>query len=606
MADLLEDLENLEKITTKKTISNYENAKGFISGSFEEHILMTLGSLTHGQRGYSAVNYSQILDQIKDYFLNNGDDKWLTNHSFQYLKRPDNLTLNKDNLITTTSFIFDELFNYAETNGINTESYKNEFNDKITNLSTAVDRLDNYFIKVQKLAFLCNQYYCTPRNTDDNNKSVELFGKIREFLVVNNDALFAVPYKDMLSYFIDSQMSNNFCDLFIVNKNLIADIRLNKKNNNVLTLADIYVLQQDDIKADTISKLQKTVFDKNIVTKLDFTVAQDLSSVILFSDHSLCYKEKNSAYKATLTHDEASGVAQKVIPSAVDFLLRKKPTLAKFFKAKLEEEFNKFGVTINTVRRFLENEALVKTYLKNDYEGFLKNLMDNKSMEAFDDAYTNMAEKQKFIQFAYSITSKKYKELYNDRSLEILQEIYNNKIDADQLQTYVGKKIAAFKTTEEFNKHLQLYLSKINGFDPDIIIENIEKEGATLVHYEDGILIAETTDYEQMSNLGSTSWCIVRDEYHYDNYATSNRQYIVYDFNKESHDIYSMIGITLFTDGTYRNAHLKNDDSVSSYDVEDMTDSILISQKETFPNMNKELKERLFPDSSKKHKLNVA
>lgn len=69
MADLLEDLENLEKITTKKIISNYENAKGFISGSFEEHILMTLGSLTHGQRGYSAVNYSQILDQ-KSQFLN--------------------------------------------------------------------------------------------------------------------------------------------------------------------------------------------------------------------------------------------------------------------------------------------------------------------------------------------------------------------------------------------------------------------------------------------------------------------------------------------------------------------------------------------------------
>ena len=460
--------------------------------------------------------------------------------------------------------------------------------------------MDKYFLELDRVSYLCNKFRKISRANE--NKAIIIFNQIKEFIEDPNKLINKISFQSDFNYIMNSKLISDIGTLATIKNAVIAKIKENRVNNNVLTLADTYVINQENISA-----IQQAVIDKNTVSKIEFTPSQKISGIIMFSDNSVCYREQNGKYTSTETHDEVCGKIRDLHQSSVDYLLRKKPQVAKAFKQKLMENENSAFTIINTVNRFLDNETLVKNYLKHDYDGFLRDLMTNKSVECFDDQFTMMAEKQKFQLFAYSIASNKYRHLYDDTSMVLLKDIYDNSQDHNQLQNYVGKKIAAFKNPEDFNGHLTKYLSKINGFDPEIVLASANECSATIVSNKDDVIIIETTDYQQMNQLGSNSWCIVRDEGYYDDYVCKgNRQYIVFDFNESSSTVESMIGITLSPDGTYRNAHLKDDESTDSESVEHITDIIIMAQRETFPDLDKDIEERLYPEIKRKNKLKIA
>lgn len=597
MADIITDLKHFEDILKRNIVSNYENSKDFISGSFDEHIL-NIVSLTGS--GNKNMNYSKILQELKEEFAQPYYKRAVVAIDYDLLYRSSTSPINYNNLYVTTSFIIGEVFDYAKAAGTDVSELRTQFDIIMDSIKQKMEDLDKYFVELDRVSYLCTKFRKTSKTNEE--KATVIFNQIKEFIEDPNKFINKISFQSDFNYIMDSKLINDIGTLATIKNAVITKIKEDRVNNNVLTLADTYAINQDNI-----STIQQAVLDKNTVAKIEFTPSQKISGMIMFSDNSVCYREQNGKYTPSETHDEVCGKIRDLHKSSIDYLLRKKPQIAKVFKQKMMENENSAFTIINTVNRFLENETLVKNYLKQDYDAFLRDLMTHKSVEGFDDQFTMMAEKQKFQLFAYSIASNKYRHLYDDTSMVLLKDIYDNNQDQDQLQNYVGKKIAAFKNPEEFNAHLTKYLSKINGFDPDIVLASADECAATIVSNENDVIIVETTHYQQMNQLGSNSWCIVRDEGYYDDYAgKGNRQYIVFDFNKSSSSVESMIGITLSPDGTYRNAHLKDDDSTESENVEKFTDIIIMAQRETFPELDKDLEERLYPEVKRTNKLKIA
>lgn len=596
MSDLITDLKQFEKIAKREIISNYENSKDFVSGSLEEHI----HNVMFEQNGYKATDFTNIIQTLKESFSGDFHKRAVVNIDHDLLERNSKSPITYENLYVMSAFIMHELLDYADKNGVDVADYRESCEKELEQIKEKMIELNQYFLELQKLSNLCSRFHRIARA--DDNKGTIMFEQIKNILHDDKNIINTISYSNDFDYFQKSNVLPHMGALVKIRDAVVDKIKTERTNNNTITLADTYVINQDNL-----SPLQKTVFDKSTTSKLEFTAGQEISGIMLFADKSVCYREKNGKYLVSQSHSEVRRKINDLYFSTIDYLLRKKPQIAKSFKEKMIEREGSPVTILNTIHRFLENELLVKNYLKQDYDSFLRDLMTNKSVEVFDDKFTHIANKQKFQLFAFSIASNKYRHLYDEESMKVLKNIYDNNKDSEQLQIYVGKKIAAFKTPEEFNKHLTKYFSKINGFDQDLILEDVEKHGATLVSNVNDVLIVETTAYTQMSNLGSNSWCIVRDEGYYDDYAgKGNRQYIVYDFNKPSSDIESMIGITLSPNGTYRNAHVKNDDSTDEENVEQFTDVIIMAQRKTFPQLDKDLEERLYPEVKKTNKLKMA
>ncbi len=590
MSDLVESLKPFRDLFNPSNISNYESSMGLIF-SLEEQIRSLVKTPI-----FDSVDVKSYLDELNRIVDNGYVNKAFKELNTTSIKAMKTSRINEDYLISGIKLSLDELFEFAESHNIDTSIYKEKSNTIISKMSESIRDAKNYLLSLNQL-----NSYCMDLNRMSNDDILSdschiYFERIKHILKSENSPL--NKNKQILS-----ATSFIFSDDILGKAFLFYDIRneiINKLHEKkIFNNAESYVQSNSNL-----SELQKVLFEKLTIKKIDFTTSQKISSVLLFKDGSIAFKKNNGNYESHTSGDLNLLLISDLQESAIDFLLRKKPQIAKFFKNKYKEDKDEFLAIINTISRFIENEPLVKAHLGTNYSTYIKDLFENKSIESIDDSFCMMADSHKFNQFAYSIVSNKYKHLYNEETLLILKEIYNEKISSEQLQNYIGKKIAAFKTSEDFNLNLQLFISKLSGFSPDKILDKNSDVGAKVVYSSDETIILETTSYDQMEELGSSSWCIVRDSYYYDDYTSDgNRQYIIYDFTKSGKDEKSMIGVTLSYDGTHRNSHIKNDDYISGNDIQKFTDLIILNQRNTFKSLNDELENRLFPNEKEQKKI---
>jgi hypothetical protein len=171
----------------------------------------------------------------------------------------------------------------------------------------------------------------------------------------------------------------------------------------------------------------------------------------------------------------------------------------------------------------------------------------------------------KVKQYAHSIASNKYMHLYDEKSYKIIEAIYDLKIESSVLQDNIGKKIAAYHTPDEFNAGLKSLLNTFSDFTPEKIREKAAACKADIIVEDDNKIIIKIEDFKQSNIMGSSSWCIARDEHYFKSYVGDyNHQYFIYDFSKDSSDNESMIGITLTPELDCEAAHAKNDDDVTN------------------------------------------
>lgn len=289
-------------------------------------------------------------------------------------------------------------------------------------------------------------------------------------------------------------------------------------------------------------------------SEIKFTKSQQNQEAYIFADDSIVVKNREGNYKKILGSVELRQLNVQLHTDAIDYMLRKRPQVSKFFKAKFQEE-RAFSTAITAVATFNENETILKNK-SIDLTHF-----KDKSFENIDDYIHSIKKIHQVEQFAGSILSAKYKHFLNDTTFKYFETLHDQDFGQKELQMYIGKKLAAIKTEDDMIEILQSTINLLSGFASEKVMEKLDSLNIVPILYENNRLIFEVTSYDECKQLGSPAWCIVREESYFDQYTDDgNRQYICYDFNKDQSDYESMLGFTYTIDGDLHTAHYKNDD----------------------------------------------
>lgn len=381
-------------------------------------------------------------------------------------------------------------------------------------------------------------------------------------------------------------------------KNLNDNLKMFEKmlSNIKLTIPkDIIYNQSESIlsKYDKNNELSQFMLTKNIDNNLldtiKLTKAQYFENIYILKDKSIIVKTKEG-YKTPKTNgQEYKEYFEKVSDNIVEYSLRKKPTLINDFKELLHKENYNINGCIQAMNSFIQNETILRNYDFNIKE----NLKDT-TLEILDDQINAIKNKHSIRQLAHSITSNKYKHLYNEKTYDLFGELFESKVSEKIIQENIGKKVASLKTPEELNKTLEKFINFLNNFSHGAISSKAFETDSQSVYDFDNILILKVNDFETSNKLGSTSWCISRQKHYFNSYVTEegNYQFFIYDFNKDAKNNESMIGITLHKDGTHEAAHLKDDRELSSSDklYTDLRNIIISNNLNLFKELDKEIK----------------
>lgn len=183
------------------------------------------------------------------------------------------------------------------------------------------------------------------------------------------------------------------------------------------------------------------------------------------------------------------------------------------------------------------------------------------NLRSVDDIFNAVILEHKVNQYIGSILSKKYEHLLTDESRSIFKSLYETGVSKQSLQTFIGKKLAALKTPEDFFDYVEKVKIHFSSFNEESLNAKLLGVDIKPTYSKDGVVIFHVDNFDKSSKLGSVSWCIARTESYFNGYTNNgSRQYFMYDFNKKEEDNTSMVGVTLYKDGTIRASHLKNDD----------------------------------------------
>lgn len=369
-----------------------------------------------------------------------------------------------------------------------------------------------------------------------------------------------------------------------LNAALLKDIKENLialNPDTFVTKADAFIAKELQHQANNSVEnfLATKLFSDQLLATVEFTAAQKIDKAFVFDDNSIAYK-RNNQYHTIKDNDGLTAFISDIHHEGLAFMLRKKPKTISFFQNKLKED-SEYGNSIKAATSFLEHSQILKQY------NFDLNNFTDKSFELLDDTINNLVYKNKIKQFAYSILSAKYKHYFNEETEPYFKALFDNDVTTSQLQTFVGKKLAALNSNEDVISMLNGILNHVDGFTQEALTEKLAAWGIEKIHDNNNVVTFEVTDYEQCKALGTSSWCIVRDEDYFDQYVTDrkNNQYLIYDFNKLSTDIESMVGFTVDNTGNIYAEHWKDDSSIGHYNK---ADSLVAIQTDTiYKNQNR-------------------
>jgi hypothetical protein len=279
----------------------------------------------------------------------------------------------------------------------------------------------------------------------------------------------------------------------------------------------------------------------------------------------------------------------------------KEMEIISFIEKKEQEELLKSKVRSkqhrNVILKVLEEgkfESKLFDYLVKGYENYNdhKILMKNKDIhfedffkdktesylkmyENFDDTVQKSIIVSKSTQLKKRIMSKKYDYLCDHETEQLFLEMANLEFTKEELQKFIGVKLAAFNHSMELNGALMNLIKTKKGWSPEKMkaILSDTHSGYKLVKGEDYIidydkdnkLVIEFKSFEASSLIGSKMWCISRDQsmfsfYKEDRYTDYK---ILFDFNKSPADDFSMVAALVDVENNIRAIFSKSDKEFS-------------------------------------------
>ncbi len=235
-------------------------------------------------------------------------------------------------------------------------------------------------------------------------------------------------------------------------------------------------------------------------------------------------------------------------------------------------------LTTNKIHRKILKEVIFDSidndkhidYVINSYNDFIrfKNLMKNekiiieeffedknknntKSFENFNDNVQKTIIKNKAKKLKRSIISNKYKSLCNDKTQLLFLDMAQMDFTHDELQKFIGKKIAAFSDPLELNAALENIIEFKDNWSEEGTLKKIKKNNLEngidyeIEYSDNNQQLIHLKTFKATNALGSKMWCISREERMFDSYKNSsyNDYKILFDYNKEPSEDLSMVAI---------------------------------------------------------------
>jgi hypothetical protein len=342
-------------------------------------------------------------------------------------------------------------------------------------------------------------------------------------------------------------------------KNMYSKLRNAGYNS---CMANVYEAAQND--KSVIGFLKNKDENVTITSETELPEWSRLSKIVLFKDHSLLIKNKENEMKEIVSMRDAIIIRESLINDYIQNKFSRKPTIGHIFKKMNTEMYvDEISSLERVTDNYLKNEGILKLYNFDIAKAFKEACKDQKysyrAYEHFDDSMAKIVHHHQVKKFIHAIASNKYSHLYNDETYKLASEIYDLNLPDNSLQDYIGKKLAAFKTPEQFNEALGLFLESLNSFTMAATINKANTYGVDIISEYDNKLILKINNFEQSKIMGSSAWCISRTESYFHSYADDREQYFIYDFDKDTTDSTSLVGVTLETSGEYSVACYKDD-----------------------------------------------
>lgn len=378
-----------------------------------------------------------------------------------------------------------------------------------------------------------------------------------ENIVKNNPSIFNSKFNTIIKKLNEQGLeSKNF---FEECKNTLIEKFKEFKGHEAMTQAAIYGEQSNN--NSIVSFLTNKNNDSMIDYSFEFTNAI-LNKVIVFKDTSVGYIQNDKYYDIDPTDvDSYKTLRRNSFISLISQELMRKPTIRNLFINKYISDQVPGEYVIVTLNNYLNHEQILKN------KGIHLDVFKEKSFEAIDDVIASNVRQYKAERMLNRSLSNKYRNLYDEDKVNITNimiDLIDSGMNESMLKDFVIKKIGAIKTGAELFDNLRKLKNSLDEFDEDILRKKAKYLDVKVLEIDSNIFVFEVKNYEQSKSLGSPSWCIVRDKIYFDDYTSkNNKQYFIYDFNKDSSNIESMIGFTLNVSGSITARHYKNDDYIS-------------------------------------------
>lgn len=252
-----------------------------------------------------------------------------------------------------------------------------------------------------------------------------------------------------------------------------------------------------------------------------------------------------------------------------EYLLSKAKTFEKIKDRDILRHLKNYGFNwkekLENLNKF-EKERLSSINMILSQE--IRELSDNYgcplSLEYLDDLVEDIVLHQKSKKMIQKIYSSSYKNLVDDRTIEIFKKFVEKNIPLSIIRDNYAKKLARYKNADDANNALSNYLKEVTGWNKNFYKEKIKKLGGTIINENENEMLIDVHSYEQAKEIGSGQWCITYDKEYYIDYKEKNNFiFINLDFEKDPDDPFSMVGIVFAEEGFIEDGYLRNDKQIN-------------------------------------------
>lgn len=207
--------------------------------------------------------------------------------------------------------------------------------------------------------------------------------------------------------------------------------------------------------------------------------------------------------------------------------------------------------SLEMIKSIYRKQVEYNHVFKNEYFS----LLNHDNIEIIEDLMQSILIAHNAKKLANSLVSQKNKKIISPEVYLLFRYFVEKKHSKSFLQKKIGKQIARFKDSIEFENFIKSFILSFDTITMNTIEEKVKNLNAIIINNSDNKLVLQILDYETSKTLGSPSWCISYKKEYWDNYNENKsimsligimkkKQYFIWDFNKNSYDKEFLIGIT--------------------------------------------------------------